>query len=310
MIFFLQPEAKMSLAVQERKEPIFVSQEDPVSFLKANRKLDGPELFSLFLETFAKGVRRDRIGNDSPHSFTILDGDFSECNQSLIDGLMKTCLLKTFDSKKGDFGNSECTIHARLFGVSELQAQTDIDAVRQYQKDRINPSTFMPLDYFSQPKESQEFVSAQLELQMGDSAVPAAEYFCPFTRYSTKEESAIELIVGKPTIQIRRMDKKFIGAGLKHIGAIFERIVKPAKVYTEEALQDDLALLAFNWTFCSPYEEESRAIVDLMQTTLAALHGYQFRVQGKTKIYDLALSRPYFPTFLQKYKGVVKIFKE
>lgn len=309
MIFFLQPEAKMSLAVHERKEEALVFQEDPVSFLKKQSKLDCPNLLGLFLETFAKGIRRDRQGNDSPHSFTILDGNFSDCNQSLIDGLMKTCILKAFDSKRGAFGNSEYTINVRLIGIPDLQNQTDIDVVRHYQKDRVDPSTFMPLDYFSRAKKSQEFVLAQLELQMGDYVVPSVEYLCPFTRCSTKEESVTELLVVKPTIQVRRMDKKFIDASLKQIGAIFERIVKPAKAYTEETLEHDLALLAYNWTFCSPFEDEGRDIVDLMQKSLAALHGYRFKVEGKTKIYDLALSRPYFPTFLQKHKAAVKFFK-
>jgi hypothetical protein len=303
----------MSSAVQERKEaPVVQWPTDPVTFLKENLKIYSAGLLFAFLKTYSNGLRRDRDDNEAPHSFTVLDGDFSHCNEGLVNHLMKRCLTASFDTRKAVFQDEsepDSKILARTFGVPDVNDgnPTDIANIRKYQKDRIHPGTFQPLDYFKQGDETQEFVTAQVEILMGDAPISAAEYFCPYTRGATKEDSATGLVEAEPTIQIRRMDKRDIGTSLKHIAALFERIVKPAKAYTADALKKDLAEFAYKWTFTSPFDEESGDILHLMQTALAGLHGFKFKVSDKVKIYDLALSKPYFPTFLQKYKSVVKI---
>jgi len=296
--------------IHQEKAPSIEWRENPVQYLRAKQDSDGSKLFSAFLDAYGRGIRRDRIESSNLHSYTVLDGQLSRCNSKVVDKLMNPLLKKLFTHRSGTFkspNKSNFLFRVCLFAIPHQQDgdPVDVASLLHYQKDRVNPSTFAPLDYFSRRNDAQEFIAVKFETQMGKDLLPVAEYLCPYTRLATQEETAAELLRAKPAVQIRKMDKALIEPSLAHIAALFKRIVKPTTKYEPDTLKRDLAELVHKWTFISPFEQEDLTFIDLVQTTLAALHGY--KMETHENIYHTALSKPYFPSFAQDYFKDVKL---
>ncbi|MBX7067348.1 MAG: hypothetical protein K1X28_08965 [Parachlamydiales bacterium] len=263
------------------------SLQEAVAYLKSDTT---DHSLPAFLDQFAQGYKRRDLDKTKSYTYTTLSWDSCSGIQAVAEKVLAR------KDRKGSFGDTECQINGRIFSRPKDKTSLDSAPILAYQTGRVNPYTFLPLDYFTQADESQEFLDVNVFVKMGDLAVPAAEYFCPFTETTSAEMP----------VQIKRMDADRIKKGLDHISQIFERIVKQ-KSPKPEPLKEDLAEFVYKWSLIYPYQNDED-LIQFVQSTLAELHGY--RILSPADLNRLCLSNPYLPNFSKKYIKQVRLITE
>lgn len=252
---------------------------------------------STFLKDHAKADRRD--SSQEPHHFLTLDRNLLACGQKIKETILKQGLIKAYDSKVHEVGQSDATLRTRLITVPNLdstdpRALLDIATLLFYQKDRVNPDTFEDLDLFTQaPKPT--FIATEVFMQIGGKLIPVAEYYCPYSHLEKSEEAVEAFTADTDTVVVRQMDKRLIPLCLDHVAQLFDQVVKSGA--KPDILKPDLGQLAYIWEIANPYQLHNETIGDLVQKTLASLHSFQLQPPKTLR----ALSTPYYPDYLEQY---------
>lgn len=240
------------------------------------------ELF-VFLDGLAKGY----TPRAPSHTYRTIE--WSDCTD------IQKVAAKISQKRKGLFGNDNCQLSARMFRLSE-RTSADTALIEEYQRGKVNPMTFLPLDYLTQAKDSQEFLAVDVIVKMGDSMVSIAQYFCPHVEANPSE---------KPPVLVRLMSEEYFKVGLKRISDIFARIVH-AESLDPADLKQGLAEFAYHWTLIQPYEkggELGKRILSL----LAKMHKYSVKLGDYEQ---MVFKSPYLPHFIKKFAETAHLVRD
>lgn len=87
------------------------------------------------------------------------------------------------------------------FRITYPTVQEDALSIANYQKDRIDPNNFQPLNFFTPKYAKQPFAIAEIRKEEDGQHV-LAQYLCPFTELSSAEETAKSFLDDSWTVQV------------------------------------------------------------------------------------------------------------